>query len=160
MTERHVRGTEHEVKRLALLAVGAAVAGLSACSSGAAPMTAPHASHGTVSVPVSCRQQYHTWHDGSGKGLTAALHAVSKAGAAGRTHTLAVALKRARPVVDRAAKHPIPACADPRGYWNVLLMHVNAAVASKGSLPGIRAAMKDVPKIERELTSEVKSMPR
>jgi hypothetical protein len=148
------------VKRLALLAAGAAVAGLTACSSAAAPTTTPHASHGTMSVPVSCRQQYHTWREGSGRGLTAALHAVSRAGAAGRPHRLAVALKRARPVVDRAAKHPIPACADPRGYWNVLLMHVNAAVASKGSMPGIHAAMADVPKLERELTSEVRSMPR
>jgi hypothetical protein len=70
---------------------------------------------------------------------------------------LTVALKKARPVVAKATHHPIPACADPRGYWDVLLMHVNAAVASRHSLSSVRAAMKGLPKIEHELLAEVKS---
>jgi hypothetical protein len=37
-------------------------------------------------------------------------------------------------------------------------MHVNAAVASRHSPSSVRAAMKGVPKIERELTTEVKSV--
>ena len=110
-------------------------------------------------TPVSCSQQYHTWTHGQGKGLIAALHGVSVAGAAGDPQALTVALKKAGPVVAKAAHHPIPACADPRGYWAVLLMHVNAAVASRHSPSTIRAAMKGVPKIEHELTAEVKSMP-
>ena len=69
---------------------------------------------------------------------------------------LTAALKKARPAVARAARHPMPACADPMGYWSVLLMHVNAAVASKGSASSVRAAMKDVPKIEHKLIVEVK----
>jgi hypothetical protein len=68
---------------------------------------------------------------------------------------LTVALKKARPAVANAARHPIPACADPMGYWSVLLMHVNAAVTSKGSALSVRAAMKDVPKIEHKLIAEV-----
>jgi hypothetical protein len=35
---------------------------------------------------------------------------------------------------------------------------VNAAVASKHSPSSVRAAMKGVPKLERELTTEVESM--
>lgn len=148
------------MKRITLVAAGAAVVGLAACSNTAAP-TAPPASNRTASVartPVSCSQQYHTWKQGQGQGLITALHTVSVAGTAGDLQALTVALKKAGPVVAKAAHHPIPACADPRGYWDVLLMHVNAAVASRHSPSSVRAAMKGVPKIERELTTEVKSV--
>jgi hypothetical protein len=73
---------------------------------------------------------------------------------------LTVALRKARPAVAEATRHPVPACADPRGIWTVLLMHVNAAVASRHSPPSVRAAMKGVPKIERELAAEVRQMIR
>jgi hypothetical protein len=36
-------------------------------------------------------------------------------------------------------------------------MHVNAAVASKGSASSARAALKDVPRIENELTAEIQA---
>ena len=78
----------------------------------------------------------------------------------GDAQALSTALKKARPVVARAAHHPIPACADPRGYWPVLLMHVNAAVAGKGPTSSVRAALNGVPKIEQELTTEVRQMAR
>ena len=69
---------------------------------------------------------------------------------------LTAALHKAKPAVARAADHPVPACADPKGYWEALLMHVNAAVASKGSASSVRAALKDVPKIQHQLTTELK----
>jgi len=146
------------LKRIVLAAAGAAVVGLTACSHAPAS-TAASASHGTASpvVPVSCRQQYDTWQHGQGRGVMAALDAVSTAGTAGDAHALTAALQKARPAVDRAAHHPIPACADPRGYWDVLLMHLSAAAASKGSASSARAAMTGVPKIEHELTTELKS---
>jgi hypothetical protein len=148
------------MKRLALAAAGAvAVVGLASCSQTAAP-TGASASHGTVTtaVPVSCSQQYHKWENGQGKGLIAALNAVSSAGTAGDTHVLTAALKQAGPAITRGARHPMPACADPRGYWDVLLMHVNAAIASGGSNVG--AAMTDVPKIEHNLITELKTTAR
>jgi hypothetical protein len=111
-------------------------------------------------VPVSCSQQYQAWEHGPGKGLIAAIHAVSVAGTAGDSQVLTVTLEKARPAVARGARHPVPACADPRGYWSVLLMHVNAAVASKGSALSVRAAMQDVPRIENELTAELKDTSR
>jgi hypothetical protein len=136
------------MKRIAAVAAaGAAVIGLTACSH--------PASQGTVSVPVSCGQQYQAWSNGPGKGLIAALQAVSVAGTAGNSQALKVALKKAGPTVATGSRHPVPACADPRGYWSVLLMHVNAAVASKGSTSSVQAAVKDVPKIQVELTSEL-----
>lgn len=147
------------MKRIVLVAVGAAVAGLAACSHTAAPVAAP-ASHGRVIVPVSCKQQYRTWQAGHGRGLVSALSAVSSAEVAGDTHVLVAALKKAKPAVVVAARHPIPACADPMGYWSVLLMHVNAGAASTGSPAGMRAAMQDVPKIENQLTAEVKRATR
>src|SRR5690242_2567103 len=118
------------MKRLALAAAGTAVAGLAACSHSTAP-TAASASHGTVTAaaPVSCRQQYQTWEHGPGKGLIATVHAVSMASTAGNHQILTAALEKAKPIVARAARYPVPACADPRGYWTVLLMHVNAAAA-------------------------------
>ncbi len=149
------------MKCLALAAAGAAVVGITACSQAAAPTSAP-ASHGTVPVaaPVSCSQQYHTWNRGQGKGLIAVLSAVSSADTVGDTHVLTAALRKARPAVARAARHPVPACADPMGYWSVLLMHVNAAAASTSSVSSVRAAMKDVPKIERNLIAELRSTSR
>jgi hypothetical protein len=50
----------------------------------------------------------------------------------------------------------MPACADPEGYWPVLLMHVNAAAASTASAATVTAAMKGVPKLTRELNTELK----
>jgi hypothetical protein len=144
------------LKRIVLAAAGAAMVGLTACSNSAAPTAAP----GNAPVPVSCRQQYQAWEQGKGTGLIAALHSVSVASAAGDVRVLTVALKKAKPAVARAARYPVPACADPRGYWSVLLMHVNAAVASKGSASSARAAMKDVPKVEHELTAEIQATAR
>jgi hypothetical protein len=106
-------------------------------------------------VPVSCTQKYQAWNQGPGKGLVATFHAVSVAGTSGDLKVLTVSLKRAKPAVARAARNPVPACADPRGYWSVLLMHMNAAVASTRSVSSMRAAMRDVPKIDRELAAEL-----
>lgn len=149
------------MKRLALAAASAAVVGLTACSHTAAP-TAASASHSTITsaMPVSCSQEYQTWEHGKGKGLIATFRAVSAASAAGDPQVLTAALKKARPAMARAARYPVPACADPRGYWIVLLMHMDAAVASKGPASSVRAATKDVFKIEQELTAELKATTR
>jgi hypothetical protein len=142
------------LKRLVLAAVGAAVIGLTACSGGGAPAAAP----GNAPVPVSCAQRYQTWEHGEGAGLVATLHTISLASTAGNTKVLTATLIKARPDVARAARYPLPACADPRGYWSVLLMHVNAAVGSKGPASSVRAALKGVPAIEKELTAELRAV--
>lgn len=141
------------MKRIALAVAGAAVVGLTACSNSAAPTAA----QGAVPVPVSCSQKYQAWDHGAGQGLIATFDAVSVAGTGGDLKVLTVALKKAKPAVARAARNPVPACADPRGYWSVLLMHMSAAVASTGSPANMRAAMKGVPKLEHELTVEIQA---
>lgn len=144
------------MKRVAFVAAGAAVLGLTACTHDASPGATP-AGRGTsaVAVPVSCSQQYRTWARGEGNALMDALEAVSSAAAGGHAHVLTGALRHARPAVDKATLHPIPACADPRGYWSALLMHVNAAVAGNGRA-SVRAALRDVPKIHHQLVAEVR----
>jgi hypothetical protein len=153
------------MRALAIAAASAAVIGLAACSHSTTPKTAP-TSHGTSTststskaiAPVSCSQQYRSWNQGEGKGVMAALNAVTSAATARDAQALTTALHQARPAVAKAARHPIPACADPRGYWSALLMHVNAAVSSKASASNVRAAMQDVPTIHNKLVDEVKQI--
>jgi hypothetical protein len=147
---------EYEMKCLALAAAGAAVIGLAACSHSPAPAGPGTVASAASAAPVNCRQQYSAWANGQGKGLVAALSSVSSAATAGDAHVLTIALKNAKPAVARAAHHPMPTCADPKGYWSVLLMHVNAAAAGKSSASSVRAAMKGVPEIEHKLVAELK----
>jgi hypothetical protein len=145
------------LKRIILIAASAAVAGLAACSSNAAAPAAAPASHKSVTrVPVSCSEQYSAWAHGHGKGLVATLDAVSSAATTGDPHALQAALVQARQAVALAARHPMPGCADPRGYWSVLLMHVNAAAAKGNSAASRQAAMKGVTQIQHQLTTELK----
>ena len=145
------------MKRQAFAAAGAAVIGLTACThargTGRGARKPSHA--GSAMVPVSCSQQYRTWVHGEGKSLMDAFDAVTSATTAGQAHVLTGALKQARPAVAKATRHPIPACADPRGYWSALLMHVNAAVAGTAR-SNVRAALQDVPKIHHQLVAELK----
>ena len=149
------------MKRLALAAAGAALVGLTACSHSAPPSKADATRRtGTSTVPVSCSQQYRTWASGEGKDVMDALHSVSSAARTGRGKSLTAVLRRAEPAVGQATRHPMPACADPRGYWSVLLMHVHAAAAGEGSSSSARAALRDVPTIYHQLLVEVKQAAR
>jgi hypothetical protein len=153
----------NQMKFVALAAAGAAaVVGLTGCSHTSSSSTASPSTPPPSTLPVThptsaadCVKQYNTWRDGGGKGLVAALGAVDSANATGDIQVLSVALKKARPTITRSARYPIPACADSKGYLAVLLMHVNAA-ASTNSKSTMRAAMKGVPEIERQLTAELK----
>jgi hypothetical protein len=150
------------MKPLALSAAAGALIALAACSSHASPVAAPV--HRVIdthpAVLVNCPKEYDAWRQGPAKTLVGALDAVDSASAAGDTSALEAALKQATPAVDKAARYPIPACADPKGYWLALLMHVNAAASTGGSGSGsssIRLAMRGVPRIEHELKAELKA---
>lgn len=144
------------MKRIALAVTGAAIVGVVGCTHAAAPAAAP-AGHESTRVPVSCAHQYRTWETGPGKGILPTISAVAKASTVGDHQVLATALKAAKPAVGRGTRYPVPACADQRGYWDVLMMHVNAAVTGKSSTSAVRAALQGVPKIEVQLTTEIKS---
>jgi len=150
------------MKRLAIAAAAAAALLLGACTS--SPQNAAAAHHGstaaraTVTVPVSCSRRYAEWARADGKGVMHTLAAVTRdvSGRPSSRHgALARDLTRLRHPVAVASRHPIPACADPRGYWDVLLMHVTAAVAAAHSAAGVRAAMQDVPELHHNLLIEV-----
>jgi hypothetical protein len=150
------------MKPLALLAAAGALVALAACSSHSSTAAAPK--HRVVvthpAVLVNCPKEYEAWTRGPAKDLLTALTAVDSANAAGDTSALVVALKQATPAVGKAAHSPMPACADPKGYWTALLMHVNAAASTgaSGARPAsVTVAMKGVPKIERELRTELKT---
>ena len=155
--------TEYVMKPAAFFAAAVcAVVALAACSHQAAPSAAPasHAQATHHAVMASCPQQYQTWKAGPAGKLTRALNIVDSATTAGNVSVATAALKEAEPAVVRAARYPIPACADPKGYWTVLLMHVNAASVSARSASGrtsVALALKSVPKIERQLKAELKS---
>jgi hypothetical protein len=148
------------LKRIILIVASAAAAGLTACGGNAAapgPAAAAPATHkSVVRVPASCGEQYSAWAHGHGKGLVTTVAAVSTAVSAGDPHALKAALKKARPAVALAARHQMPGCADPRGYWYVLLMHVNAAAAKGSSASSRQAALNGVPHIEHQLSAELK----
>jgi hypothetical protein len=141
------------MKSLALVAVaaGAAVA-LTACSQ-SAPPPAVSASHAAT---VSCPKQYDAWLQGPARSVVAAMDAVESAITAKDMPARRAALKKAKPAVVTAARYPIPACADPSGYWTALLMHVNAAVSTSG-LASVAQALEPVPAIKRQLSRELKS---
>ena len=141
--------------------VGAAVLGLAGCTSSGGHRTPRAAvpvssSARALRVPVGCADQYRGWMRGEGKGVMTALDTVAAAARGADGRTVQRALRHVRPTVVRAAAHPIPACADPRGYWAALLMHVNAAVSGQATGAGLRAALRDVPEIHRQLVIEVK----
>lgn len=143
--------------------VAAAVLGLAGCTSSGGHGTPKAAARATSSarvprVPIGCADQYRGWARGEGNGLMTALDTVAAAAGGADGAALRQALKRVEPAVARAAAHPIPACADPRGYWDALLMHVNAAVSGQASGAGLRAALRDVPAIHRQLVIEVKQV--
>lgn len=150
------------MKPLALSAAAAgALIALAACSSPAHPVAAPvHVTDTHRAVLVNCPKEYNIWKQGPAEKLISAVNVVDSASTTGDRPALVTALKQAGLAVEKAARYPIPACADPKGYWTALLMHVNAAESSGGSGAGsasIALALKGVPKLERELSAELKS---
>jgi hypothetical protein len=150
------------MKPLALAAASAAVVLLAACSQ-AHPTSATPARHATVThsaVLVNCPLKYKAWKQSPAKKLVSALKTFDSAGAVEGSPALTAALKKAGRAVLSAERYPIPACADPKGYWTALLMHVNAAANNAGSgseSASTSLALKAVPGIERKLTAELKS---
>lgn len=154
--------TEHLMKPFALAAAAAgAVVALAACSHSATTSAGPATSPTVTPSPtqVNCSQRYDAWRHGPAKKLIAAIDAVDAAGKAHDLPARKAAVKKAGRMIAGAVRHPIPACADPRGYWTALLMHVNAAAGSASSGPGrasITLALKGVSTLKRELSAELR----
>lgn len=147
------------MKPFAVLAAAAAAAiALVACSHADTPSAAP-ASHKTVThsaLVVNCPQEYAAWRQDPAGKLAGSLNALDAASKARDLPALDAALKKAGPAILRAARNPIPACADPKGYWTALMMHVSSA-ADGGRPTSVKLALKGVPELERELSAELRT---
>ena len=128
------------------------------------------AGHGTGSAsaakPLTCKQQYDAWKTGparaQGKQLDADLSKVSTAGSAEDITAMTSALKTAGADATTLKQYPMPACADPGGYWNAVLARIRAAGDNAGSASGLsalilaEAPLQEVPGLEAKLTAELK----
>jgi hypothetical protein len=148
-----------------LLAASAAAVGalivFAACSQTPSTTTGTrHVTDTRRAVLVNCPKEYAAWKQGPARKLVGAVNAVDSANSAGDIRALEAALRQAGLAVNHAGRYPMPACADPKGFWTALLMHVNAAASTKSSGSGtasITLALKGVPTIERELSGELKN---
>lgn len=152
---------------LAAVAALAAGAALTACSASPGPaVISPAAAAHAAPAPRSCKQQYSEWKQGTaraeGKKLTAALQAVQSASAAEDLPAMTAALKTAGTEAAALGSYPMPACADPHGYWNAVLARIRAAGDNAGTASGLGALLlagaplKEVPGLEAKLTAELK----
>jgi hypothetical protein len=162
------------MKPLAVLAAAAgatvvlagctATSGSSAAQSGTSPSAASPSAASTATArhapaAIACPKSYGAWKNGPGQDVITAVNAVVTASKGVDIQAQEAALKKAAPAIDAAASHPIPACADPKGYWDALMLHVNAAAESLKSATGTKTltlALKSVPQLDRELKAEVK----
>ena len=124
--------------------------------------------HTAAASPPSCHALYHAWQHGparaEGKKLTAALDAVQSASSADDITLMASGLERAARWAKALEAYPMPACADPHGYWRQILALVRAsgdnAKSAGNGLLGLLAAevpLKKVPALETKLKAELKS---
>ena len=157
------------MRRSVIVASAALAAGLTlmACGSGGGS-AAPAESGGGVaaSASPSCMQQYRVWSSGpahaAGENLTAALNILQAASSASDIGATSAALKRAAMAARTLAQSPIPACADPRGYWRAVLVGIQDAADNAGTSQGQEAltaagvALKRMPVLERKLAAELR----
>ena len=157
------------MRRSVIVASAALAAGLTlmACGSGGGS-AAPAESGGGVaaSASPSCMQQYRVWSSGpahaAGENLTAALNILQAASSASDIGATSAALKRAGVAARTVAQSPIPACADPMGYWRAVLVGIQDAADNAGTSQGQEAltaagvALKRMPVLERKLAAELR----
>lgn len=95
--------------------------------------------------------------------LTPALNAVQSAASSDDIALMSSGLKQAGSIAHRLQAYPIPACADPAGYWKQILADIRASGDNAGTaagLAGLLAAevpLKKVPGLEGQLQTELKS---
>jgi hypothetical protein len=134
---------------------------LTACTSSGTTTPQPSATPTTTAhaaQSIECPQLYRAWKNGPAGKVVTAVSMVAAATAGGGHQAQTAAVKNAAPEVRAAASLPMPSCADPKGYWDALLLHVNAAsesLGSAGEAETMKAALQEVPQLERELNSEL-----
>ena len=120
----------------------------------------------TAAAPPSCKQQYTAWKHGPalalGKKLTGALDSVQTAASSEDLPDMTAGLKTAGTAATALRRYPMPACADPHGYWNAVLARIKAAGDNAGTSSGLsgilvaEAPLQSVPALENKLDAELK----
>ncbi len=147
--------------RLAAITAAAAIT-LTACGHPAAPVI------GRTATPPTCRQQYETWKHGQAANAAKdnferRLAAVKAAALAQDVPLMVAAFRKLGPAVAAMARSPIPRCADPAGYWALILTRIraaadNAAAGTGQGSPFLFAIkpLRGLPAIEAKLGAELK----
>jgi hypothetical protein len=158
-----------QMKRLAGLAAAATVvlAGCGTTGTPAASTSAAAAAH--TSAPPTCHQQYETWKIkpvllAAKKKLAADQTALNAAVASSDMLKLAQAIKALGQVGAVMAANPMPACADPKGYWvamdDAMVAGADNAKAGGSGLGGLLLAevpLKTLKGMESKLPAELKA---
>jgi hypothetical protein len=160
------------VNKITTVAVPAAVliAAVAGCSSSAAPE--PHTASASASTSAAaaqtCHQLYQAWKTGPEKAivdgpLKTDLKHVQGAGA----NDDLSAMRKALISIGRDAKalraNPIPACADPKGYWPRFLSLLQASGDNARTASGLfglvaaEAPLKKIVPVENKLSAELKA---
>ena len=127
-----------------------------------APGSAPG---GSAAKPLTCAQQYQAWRTGPanapGKKLQSDAAALSADGKAADIAQMDTDLKSLGTDATALEAYPMPACADPAGYWPQYLGAMKAAGDNAGTATGLgavilaEAPLKQVPAIQAKLTAEL-----
>jgi hypothetical protein len=97
-------------------------------------------SHGGQTKPLSCKQQYTTWRNGparaAGQRVMNDLTAIQSASRGANTSQMTYALRALSSDSSALERYPMPACADPAGYWLQSLKYMSASAAMSAARPG------------------------
>jgi hypothetical protein len=112
-----------------------------------------------------CKQLYQAWKDGPARALLGqfltALNAVPEIDSETNIPAATDAAEKAAQPAARLAGYPVPACADPAGYFTEILATVRTAAATAGTVTSQSAQaqaltpLNGVPTLEADFTDEV-----
>lgn len=144
-----------------LWAVGAVA--LLAGSAGATVAIRHHTA--AAAKPLTCKQQYANWKNGAAhapaKNLVNTLKAIQSTGANEDIPADLASIKKLVPAATALQAYPMPACADPKGYWPKILTELKAAGDNAGTASGLggllvaEEPLKKVPPLETKLNAEL-----
>jgi hypothetical protein len=128
---------------------------------GSTPHPATGGATRAAAKPETCRQQFGQWENGpakaDGKKMVADLRKVQVAEKAEDIPETLAALTVAGKDAVALQAYPMPACADPAGYWSQVLVYLRASGDNAGSTSGLNGLMTAVAPLEkiRPLESEL-----
>jgi hypothetical protein len=122
--------------------------------------------HSGAAKPLTCKQQYTAWKTGSAGALAKSTFGADDAAltAAGKSEDIPAmdaALKKFGSDAAQLQAYPMPACADPAGYWPQMLADIKAAGDNAGSTSGLgglvtaMAPLQKLKQLEAKLSAEL-----